>query len=277
MKAPNIKILVCAHKETPLPQHPNLMPIQVGSELSSKRLNMVHDDRGIHMSSKNPHYCELTAHYWAWKNLKDIDIIGLNHYRRYFDFDRKWKAFSPDRSFTTTAAFINQSFQLPDLSRYLASYDIILTKKRNHPYNIETMYCIEHIKEDWEILKTVIAENCPDYLSAFRKVTEQSNSMANYNMFITSWKYFDAYSAWLFMVLEEMEKRVLISPYPMQARIFGYLSERLINVFCEHHRLKIMHVPVIMLLDEVQRGDNPANWRYTYRALKNDFRFMFNR
>ena len=164
MKAPNIKILVCAHKETPLPQHPNLMPIQVGSELSSKRLNMVHDDRGIHMSSKNPHYCELTAHYWAWKNLKDIDIIGLNHYRRYFDFDRKWKAFSPDRSFTTTAAFINQTFQLPDLSRYLASYDIILTKKRNHPYNIETMYCIEHIKEDWEILKTVIAENCPDYL-----------------------------------------------------------------------------------------------------------------
>lgn len=74
----NIKILVCAHKDSRLPQHEYFCPIQVGASLTSARFFPVLDNTGDNISDRNPHFCELTAHYWAWKNLK-CDIIGLNH------------------------------------------------------------------------------------------------------------------------------------------------------------------------------------------------------
>lgn len=63
-------------------------------------------------------------------------------------------------------------------------------------------------------------------------------------------------------------KRVKLSGYPDQDRLFGYLSERLINIYCIRNRLKVKYIPVIMPLDEAFR--NPGNLRYTLRRLKND-------
>ncbi|MBP9742626.1 MAG: DUF4422 domain-containing protein, partial [Burkholderiales bacterium] len=66
------------------------------------------------------------CHYWAWKNLKHVDIIGLNHYRRYFDFERTFSKFSPDRQFTSVEDFLSKSYQFADLEKILDEYDIIL-------------------------------------------------------------------------------------------------------------------------------------------------------
>ena len=79
----NIKILIAAHKEYKVPEDTIYLPIHVGKELSTQSLPFIGDNTGKHISSKNPHYCELTALYWAWKNL-DADYIGLAHYRRHF-------------------------------------------------------------------------------------------------------------------------------------------------------------------------------------------------
>ena len=84
----NIKILVCAHKDSRLPQHEYFCPIQVGASLTSARFFPVLDNTGDNISDRNPHFCELTAHYWAWKNL-NADYIGLCHYRRYFSSCKK--------------------------------------------------------------------------------------------------------------------------------------------------------------------------------------------
>ena len=86
-----IKILVACHKPSELPHNSLLLPVQVGASSASRNLGLQRDDDGKdNISAKNAGYCELTAIYWAWKNL-DADYYGLFHYRRFYSFaDKKF-------------------------------------------------------------------------------------------------------------------------------------------------------------------------------------------
>ena len=95
----NTKILICCHKESKLPKDEKYFPIHVGKALSNMDLGIEGDDTGDNISLKNGSYCELTGMYWAWKNLKGVDVIGLCHYRRFFDFHHQCEAFFPITSF----------------------------------------------------------------------------------------------------------------------------------------------------------------------------------
>ena len=273
----NIKIFICAHKEVPLPHHPYFLPIQAGAVLREHIAGYQPDDKGDNISSKNPHFCELTCHYWAWKNLKEVDIVGLNHYRRYFDFKRKWPQFSADKHFIQTEEFLKQEYQFPDIEKLLSKYDIILPVARHWRVSNTQQYGEYHIAKDWEILRQIIKERSPQYIPAFEKTMDHSNISVGYNMFITHWKHFDAYSKWLFNILFEVERRVPPIDDPIQSRIYGYMSERLINVFCEHYRLRIKNIPLIMPLDSFDQNLNISNIRTIYRNIKNDFIYKMHR
>lgn len=273
----NIKIFICAHKEVPLPQHPYFLPIQAGAALHDPITGYQPDSEGDNISAKNPHFCELTCHYWAWKNLKNVDIIGLNHYRRYFDFQKKWPQFSADKHFISTKEFLNHPYQFPDLKELLQEYDIILPIARHWRVSNTQQYGDYHIAKDWEMLRQIIKERSPQYISAFEKTMDHSNKSVGYNMFITHWKHFDAYSEWLFDILFEVERRVPPIEDPIQSRIYGYMSERLINVFCERHRLQIMHIPLIMPLDEYDKGMNTNHLHAIYRRITNDLFYFIHR
>ena len=271
----NIKIFVCAHKEVPLPQHPYFLPIQAGAALHDHINGYQPDDEGDNISTKNPHFCELTCHYWAWKNLKNVDIVGLNHYRRYFDFTRKWPQFSADKHFIATEDFLKQDYKFPNLEILLSKYDIILPVARYWRVSNTQQYGDYHIAKDWEMLRQIIKERHPEYIPAFENTMDHSNKSVGYNMFVTHWKHFDAYSKWLFDILFEVESRVPPIDDPIQSRIYGYMSERLINVFCEHHRLRIKHIPLIMPLDNINDGLNVSNLHWCWRCFLNDFYYHF--
>ena len=269
----NIIIFICAHKEVPLPPHPYFLPIQAGAALHETIPGYQPDSEGENISSKNPHFCELTCHYWAWKNLKNVDIVGLNHYRRYFDFQRKWPQFSADKHFIKTEEFFSHPYQFPDLEKLLKKYDIILPVARHWRVSNTQQYADYHIAKDWEMLRQIIKERSPQYIPAFEKSMDHSNISVGYNMFITHWKHFDAYSEWLFDILFEVERRVPPISDPIQSRIYGYMSERLINVFCEHHHLRIKHFPLIMPLDDAKESMNISNFHATYRRWVNDLKY----
>ena len=106
---------------------------------------------------------------------------------------------------------------------------------------------------------------------------DHSNKSVGYNMFITHWKHFDAYSDWLYDILFEVERRVPPIDDPIQSRIYGYMSERLINVFCEHCHLRIKHFPLIMPLDDYNKDINTRHLHATYRRLSNDMYYLLYR
>ncbi len=270
----NITIFICAHKEVELPKHPYFLPVQAGAAIHEPIKGYQPDNEGENISAKNPNFCELTCHYWAWKNLKNVDIIGLNHYRRYFDFQKEWPQFSADKRFISTDVFLHQDYYFPDLAKLLNKYDIILPVARHWRVSNTQQYGEYHIAKDWETVRRIIQERSPEYIHAFEKTMDHSNISVGYNMFITSWKYFDLYSKWLFDILFEVERRVPPTDDPVQSRIYGYISERLINVFCEHHQLRIKHIPLVMPLDNHSEGLNIDNIHWCWRKFINDIFYI---
>ncbi|MCR4611785.1 MAG: DUF4422 domain-containing protein, partial [Lachnospiraceae bacterium] len=58
-------------------------PLFVGATGKDETFGYLRDDTNINISDKNCYYSELTGLYWIYQNVKDIDIVGTCHYRRY--------------------------------------------------------------------------------------------------------------------------------------------------------------------------------------------------
>ena len=227
------KILVAYHKPYWTPENPIYHPIQVGAIGKPPiRETFLRDDVGDNISKKNPYFCELTGMYWAWKNLH-CDIIGFCHYRRYFVDHRFWCR-PKERLLKQTQA-----------EALIEGVDIVVPRKRY--YVIETrenQYIHAHHKEDLLCLHQVMSERSPEYLVAYERML-RTRSGHIFNMFYMRKESFDTYMTWLFDLLFEVESRLDISNYsPYDSRVFGFLAERLLDVWIEHNRLIIQECPV---------------------------------
>ena len=72
------------------PTFPFLYNIYAGAALNNNTIDSdtLKDNIGDNISEKNPYYCELTVHYYAWKNT-NADYLGFFHSRRYISFNRQ--------------------------------------------------------------------------------------------------------------------------------------------------------------------------------------------
>ena len=252
----NIKILVATHKSYWIPSDSIYMPIQVGCALNDLDLGFARDDTGDNISNKNKNYCELTALYWAWKNL-DSDYIGLAHYRRHFTLRKG----ADKNSLPITSS---------DLEPLLNNYDVILPRKRN--YYIETtysQYVHAHHKEDLDITEEIIKESYPDYLDSYKKAMDMTKSH-RFNMFIMKKELFDSYCEWLFGILFELEKRLDISQYsPYDARVFGFVSERLLDVWILTNQIKYKEIPYVFMEKQnwLKKGGAFLKRKFVHKSL----------
>ena len=222
--------MVAAHKQFPMPKKDGYMPVLVGAVRNYRpEINYQRDDDGENISIKNPNYNELTAVYWAWKNLKDVDVVGLVHYRRFF-FDSKPYS-------------LENVISIKKVNQLLQKYDVILPKKRN--YYIETNYSHyihAHHKEPLDKTREIIQADYPQYLVKYDEVMKRRKAHM-FNMFIMKRDAFESYCAFMFGILGELEKSVDISNYSVQeGRVYGYISELLMDVWLETNTYKYTEV-----------------------------------
>lgn len=227
-----VKIFVATHKKADFPKYKIYTPIQVGAELKEK-LGYINDNEGDNISSKNPNFCELTAIYWIWKN-DNSDVVGLTHYRRYFFKNRRSNS-------------LENVLEKKDIDKIFEKYNIILPKKAKLKNTVKNHYDKFHKIKDLEECGKIIERICPEYIDAYHTVLKKKKIYI-YNMVITKKELFDQYCNWLFNILFELEKNLDLSDYDdYNKRVYGFLSERLFNVWIEKNKniLKIKNSVVM--------------------------------
>ena len=227
-----ISIYVATHKKANMPVNDIYVPIRVGAKLNDDDFGYVRDDTGDNISEKNKNFCELTATYWMLKN-DNSDIVGLTHYRRYF-----FKKFKSNK--------LENVLDEKDIKKILEKKDIIVPNSTFIiKHNAERSWEKTHIKKDYDECRKIIKEKYPDYLDAFEKFSK-SRYIYIRNRFIAKKEIFDEYYNWLFDILFELEKRTDLTTYDdYNKRLFGFMSERLFNVWLiKHSELKVKKMPV---------------------------------
>ena len=257
----DIKIIVATHKKYWIPKDGIYLPLQVGAEEKSLDLGIAKDNTGENISSKNKNYCELTALYWAWKNL-DAAYIGLVHYRRHFcvkkiGIDKKKRVLTGRQ-----------------LENLIKKNDVLLPRQRN--YFVETnysQYAHAHHAKDLDVTREILQEKYPVYVKAFDETMKLTKGH-RFNMFIMKKDKFDTYCEWLFDVLFELERRLDISDYSENdARVFGFVSERLLDVWIRTNQIAYKDISYVFMEKQncVVKGAN-----FLKRKLHNsDSKFCF--
>lgn len=233
-KKQKLIVLVASHKPDKVYCDEVYSPIHVGRAISpfkTEMVEMIGDDTGDNISAKNKTYCELTATYWAWKNLKDVEYVGLAHYRRYFEtrFTNK----NIDEVFRScdvvlAEPYLNDRYNEIKMARTLTMEDeaiFLLTLKRLFP--------------DYE--QTTI-----DYLFGFKDIA--------YNMFVMHRSTFEHYCEFTFSILQECERLMRPLPYTCSMRRLGYIGEYLLPIFCIHNKLRIRTETVVPFIGEHTTG-----------------------
>lgn len=246
----NIKILVASHKnDDAIRQDDIYIPIHVGKALHPDiDLGFQGDDTGDNISEKNPSYCELTAIYWAWKNLKNVDIIGLAHYRRYLNINSK------------------------SVQSFLSQRGMILPNRFHCRYDNYTNLVTLLTHEEAIIAIDTLLKMYPDIKPAVRKYFYQSNKYTVFNMFIADWETFTKYCEFLFPYLEELENRYNPHYYNRLKRNIGYVAEALMGVWIEYKKIRVKYVEALDMSTDIHK----RNLNNSLRNLQRDLGFYLS-
>ncbi len=290
---PNIKILISCHKEVDYPKSSCFLPVHVGAE--GKRLlpHMQPDNEGDNISDRNFTYCELSAQYWAWKNL-DADYVGQCHYRRYFYFG--------DGSYPTNdhaqieiemlSPYTRAQYQLDDESlicQALEGADGVIAhtwdvSKTNTPDGMKDTVRDHMVgyglvaDEDFDRLIEITTRLKPEYADELKAYLNGS-SYLGYNCFILKRELFDRLCSFEFPILQEFDATFDYSGLTTtRKRICGYFGEVLYSVFINHLKaeggwnfvekplLFFDATPAPLALDDAKKGTGSVDlhivWKY---------------
>ena len=249
----NLQILVCVQRSdhrtrTKYPYS----PIQTGKALHPDiDLGYLTDNTGDNISEKNNKLCEWCAHYWAWKNIRDVKYVGLCHYRRYFDLD------------------ISDS----QIEKILSEYDAIVIKqtqsvmvsKRERELDLIRMTSLE----DVYIFYDTFLDIYPEYEKQLIKYFYNSKDSVPYSMIIASKSKYDKICEFVFPVLLELERKYKDHGYSRENRAIAYVGEYMLGLALYCLKIKTFRTPLCFIEDDgtVRKTSLYSNIKYLLKSV----------
>ena len=155
----NVDIFIYGVKAfTPIVSNP-VYKVLVNSDDAEEKfhtnLPIYRDYDGDNISDKNLVFNEYTGLYWVWQNWKLKDYIGLNHYRRYYNF----------------------LDDVPNINEIFKKYKIILNSKfhlriNGKPVGNRDFYATWHNVSDFDLMGDIVKELYPEYADGWDKMAE---------------------------------------------------------------------------------------------------------
>ena len=256
-------IYIATQAKHNFPRDSAYKPLLVGVADSGLGISL-NDSSGKSISEKNKFYCELTGHYWAWKNDTESDVIGLCHYRRFL-----WLSKVPRRLCHRSFKSIKECdnfLAAGNVEAMLGKYDAILPRAYVFSSdNVKSQFIKHHGAGNYELAHEAIRHIAPEYQAAYEEVSGR-RWVYFANLLIAKKKLFADYSAWLFSILQYIEKRIDLTDKE-NLRLLGFIGERLLNVFVAHNRLNAKEVPQIFIdpAGGCPQDDLHINLRYIKR------------
>ena len=252
MNMNDITVMVVTHKNYEMPTDSMYVPIAVGPNKNNLKQYPLRDDAGENIAQKNDQYSELTAIYWAWKNLKS-NYVGVVHYRRYMCVGK-----------CKNLSGVLTNKQAKEL---LQTFDILVVKPRKYIESVANHYINchksqhENCRKQLKIMSDVIHEIYPEYSESFYLVMN-GHKAHMFNMFIMKKTDFDAYCAWMFPILFKPEELILKNNVSYE-RLMGSLSEFLLDTWLVQNKKRIRELNLYQTeLDFFKRVK-----RFIYRRL----------
>ncbi len=165
-----VMFFIATHKAATLPPpNEHYAVLGLGGYRPKTKLKTFVDDSGESISNKNVHYSELTGWYWLWKNISDIDVVGLCHYRRYFFLFPDHPLFAKDKLYIEPSlgnfAFLTHPQTTSVVQQALSYADVIVPRRQNLSWPISIHYMLSHRYQDWTRFLHGIRETCPEFAS----------------------------------------------------------------------------------------------------------------
>lgn len=229
MRKDILRIYVVAHKPCDIPSYEVLVPIHVGRSTSQYKDEMAWmqgDDTGDNISCRNGSYCEMTAHYWIWKNVHDTEYVGVCHYRRFFGVD------------------LTNS----NIKDIMADADVLMVEPSWHIDSVYSYFAKYMGAENMTILSMVMKKRFPEYYKTLENICD-GIKFHPFNMLLCRKSLFNDYCQWIFTILEACEKYVKPAPYSNARRTLAYMAELLTGVYFIHRQYRIKTVPYYKIED----------------------------
>lgn len=265
----NLKILVAYHKKSPVVENEVFLPIHLGQgdDYDYLATQMIGDDTGDNISQKNSTYNEFTAVYWAWKNYDKIgnpDYIGLNHYRRFFIFEKRKYAFYDTNS--ADGIFEKLNYSPENVDKVLEGVDFVapMPNVRSSVYN---NYKFTHHADDFNLVLKIINEDFP-FMTRIATDYAKGKTTFFYNAFIFKKQEFFDYCNFMFTVLEKYEKQ---TKHPTE-RMF--ITERLTGIYFAYlleQGKKANYLPILFLRRKKKFKEVLAEVRQNFKEKKAGF------